>query len=354
MVADLDDVGAFRLLDHEDMLRCIRELPQQCRDAWSYGAEFVLPPRYRYPKDVVILGMGGSAIGGSVLSDVVRNCCPVPVLVNRDYTLPAFVDQQTLVIACSYSGDTEETLLALEAGLSRQSMLVAISGGGALEKRATDLGIPLWPIRYVSQPRAALGYFVIPLLSILHKSGLIPDPAADIADAVAHMETIQAEIDVDVPTATNPAKQLALKLHGRMPVVYGAEHLSAAARRWKGQFNENAKSWSFFEVIPELNHNSVAGYGGPDWVQDKFIVIVLASGMFYPRNQARLQATQEMLAKFGVPCVTFKARGKSVLAQVLSAIHFGDYVSYYLAMLYGVRPSPVDNITALKKRLQTS
>ncbi|MBC7264279.1 MAG: bifunctional phosphoglucose/phosphomannose isomerase [Chloroflexi bacterium] len=354
MVTDLDDADAFRRLDPEDMLRCIRELPQQCRDAWAYSAEFALPPRYRYPKDVVVLGMGGSAIGGSVLSDAVRNCCPVPVLVNRDYTLPAFVDQQTLAIACSYSGDTEETLCAFEDALARQSMVAVISGGGALSKRAVDLGIPLWPIRYVSQPRAALGYFVIPLLSILHKSELIPDPGTDFADAVAEMEALQSKIDASVPTAANPAKQLALKLHGRVPIIYGAEHLTAAARRWKGQLNENAKSWSFFEVIPELNHNSVAGYRGPDWVQDKFIVIGFASDLFSPRNQVRLQVTQEMLAEFGVPCVSLKARGKSILAQILSTIYFGDYVSYYLAMLYGVHPSPVDNITALKKRLRAS
>jgi len=328
---DLDNVASYRELDPDDMLGRISELPMQCRDAWANAQSLDLPESYRRAGKVIFLGMGGSAIGGALLNDLVRYECAVPILINRDYTVPACVDAQTLAIASSYSGNTEETLMSLEQVVEQGAMVLAITTDGKLAQRARELKAPLLTFNYKSSPRAALGYSFISLLGVMCRLGLVPDKAADLSEAITVMEDWQTEIKESVPLEKNAAKQLATRLHGHLPVVYGANYLSEVARRWKTQFNENAKHWSFFEQFPELNHNAVVGY--------------------HPRNRVRAQVTQEILEQRGVAYQVVEARGASPLAQVLSIIHFGDYVSYYLALLNGTDPSPVDTISYLKKRL---
>ncbi|MDY7042084.1 MAG: bifunctional phosphoglucose/phosphomannose isomerase, partial [Chloroflexota bacterium] len=230
-------------------------------------------------------------------------------------------------------------------------MLLAITTDGKLARRARELKAPLLTFSYESAPRAALGHSLITLLGVLCKLGFVPDKAADLDEAIAVMEGWQVEIKETVPLNKNAAKQLASSLHGKLPVVYGANYLSEVARRWKGQFNENAKHWSFFEQFPELNHNAVVGYRWPDDLAAKITVILLSSALDHPRNRVRAQVTQEILAQRGVAHQVVEARGASPLAQVLSIIHFGDYASYYLALLNGADPSPVDTISYLKKRL---
>ncbi|MCR4408633.1 MAG: bifunctional phosphoglucose/phosphomannose isomerase [Anaerolineae bacterium] len=348
---DLDNVSSYKKLDPDDMLGRISELPRQCRDAWDNAQSLDMPESYRRANKIIILGMGGSAIGGALLSDLVRFECAVPILVNRDYTVPACMDRQTLAIASSYSGNTEETLISLEQAIKQEAMLLAVATGGKLAERARELQAPLLLFNYKSMPRAALGHSLILLLGVLCKLGLVPDKTADLDEAIAVMENWQTEIKESVPLAKNTAKQLATRLYGKLPVVYGANYLSEVARRWKGQFNENSKNWSFFEQFPELNHNAVLGYQWPAALVEKVVVIFLSSALDHPRNRVRMQVTQEILARQGVQYEVVEARGESPLAQVLSIIHFGDYVSYYLALLNGADPSTVDTISYLKKRL---
>ena len=348
---DLDNVASYRELDPDDMLGRISELPMQCRDAWANAQSLDLPESYRRAGKVIFLGMGGSAIGGALLNDLVRYECAVPILINRDYTVPACVDAQTLAIANSYSGNTEETLMSLEQVVEQGAMVLAITTDGKLAQRARELKAPLLTFNYKSSPRAALGYSFISLLGVMCRLGLVPDKAANLSEAITVMEDWQAEIKETVPLEKNTAKQLASRLHGHLPVVYGANYLSEVARRWKTQFNENAKHWSFFEQFPELNHNAVVGYQWPADLAEKIVVILLSSASDHPRNRVRAQVTQEILEQRGVAYQVVEARGASPLAQVLSIIHFGDYVSYYLALLNGTDPSPVDTISYLKKRL---
>ena len=348
---DLDNVASYRELDPDDMLGRISELPMQCRDAWANAQSLDLPESYRRAGKVIFLGMGGSAIGGALLNDLVRYECAVPILINRDYTVPACVDAQTLAIASSYSGNTEETLMSLEQVVEQGAMVLAITTDGKLAQRARELKAPLLTFNYKSSPRAALGYSFISLLGVMCRLGLVPDKAADLSEAITVMEDWQTEIKESVPLEKNAAKQLATRLHGHLPVVYGANYLSEVARRWKTQFNENAKHWSFFEQFPELNHNAVVGYQWPADLAEKIVVILLSSALDHPRNRVRIQVTQEILEQRGVAYQVVEARGASPLAQVLSIIHFGDYVSYYLALLNGTDPSPVDTISYLKKRL---
>ncbi len=354
---DLDNWALFREIDPDDMLGRITELPQQCRHAWANVQSLELPPEYRQVNRIVVLGMGGSAIGGDLLRALAEPECAVPIVTNRDYTLPAFVNAETLVIASSYSGNTEETLSAFAQARERGAKLLAITTDGKLAQRAQELGVPLLTFRYQSQPRAALGYSLVSLIGVIQKLGFIGDKEADLEEAVVVMESLQEEIRETVPCSLpspvteNPAKQLAKRLYGHLPVIYGSGYLAEVAHRWKTQFNENAKSWSFFEPLPELNHNAVVGYQFPEELAERILVVMLVSSLDHSRNKARFQVTQEILAQRGIAYETIEAHGGSPLAQMLSAIHFGDYVSYYLALLYEVDPTPVKTINYLKERL---
>jgi glucose/mannose-6-phosphate isomerase len=350
-VTDLDKRHVFCKTDPRDMLARISELPQQCRDAWANAQNLQWPAEYRQAEAVVILGMGGSAIGGDLLRTLLESECPVPITVNRDYTVPAFVNGRTLAIASSYSGDTEETLAALEAARQTGAMLLAIATGGKLAARARELNIPLLTFDYRSQPRAALGHSIVALIGIICRLGLVSDKATDLDEAVAVMESWQREINEAIPLAENAAKKLAVELHEHLSVVYGAGHLSQVARRWKGQFNENAKAWAFFEQLPEMNHNALAGTEFPADLAEKIVAVMLTSSLDHPRTRVRFQITQEVFHQRGVSCEVVEARGSSRLAQMLSAVHFGDYVSFYLAMLYGVDPTPLEVVDYLKQRL---
>ena len=348
---DLDNWTLFHQIDPDDMLGRIAELPQQCRDAWANVQGLELPAEYRRVNRVVALGMGGSAIGGDLLRVLAEPECALPIVTNRDYTVPAFVNADTLVIASSYSGNTEETLSAFQEVRQRGAALLAITTNGKLAQQARELGAPLLTFRYQSQPRAALGYSLVSLIGVMQRLDFIGDKAADLEEAIAVMEALQEEIRETVSVTENLAKQLARRLHGRLPVIYGSGYLGEVAHRWKTQLNENAKAWSFFEQLPELNHNAVVGYQFPKELAERILVVMLASSLDHPRNKARFQVTQEILTRHGIAYETIEARGKSPLAQMLSAIHFGDYVSFYLAMLYEVDPTPVQAIGYLKERL---
>ena len=349
---DLDNWALFHEIDPDDMLSRIAGLPQQCHDAWANVQSLELPPEYRQVNKIVVLGMGGSAIGGDLLRALAESECAVPIAINRDYTVPAFVNAETLVIASSYSGNTEETLSAFKEAGKRGAALLAITTGGKLAQQARESGLPLLTFCYKSQPRAALGYSLVSLIGVVQKLSLIASKAADLEEAVVVMEALQKEIKETVTVTENPAKQLARRLYGHLPVVYGAGYLAEVARRWKTQFNENSKAWCFYEQLPELNHNAVVGYQFPEELAERIVVVMLSSPLDHPRNKARFQVTQEILAKRGIAYEIIEARGQSPLAQMLSAIHFGDYVSYYLALLYEVDPTPVTVINYLKKRLE--
>ena len=348
---DLDSPASFAVYDPKGMLAHITALPEQCERAWSESAGINLPEKFRRATGILILGLGGSAIGGDLLRCLVSSECLVPVVLHRDYGLPSWVDKGTLVIACSYSGNTEETLSSFEAAAQTGASLLALTTGGKLLRRANELGVVSYCYHYESQPRAALGYSLLTLLRVMERLGFVSDKSPDVAEAVAVMGSWLAEIGPCVPVASNAAKELAKRLYRKLPVIYGAEHLAEVARRWKGQFNENSKSWAVFDVAPELAHNTVAGYQSPARLAALAHTVVLTGPSLHPRVLARLQFARELLCSRGFSSQVVESRGKSRLAQALSLVLFGDLVSYYLGMLYGVDPWEIANIDAMKHRL---
>jgi glucose/mannose-6-phosphate isomerase len=342
------DLGA---LDPSGMHERVAELPSQLKDAWQLIAGLTLPKEYLSPENVIVLGMGGSAIGGDLVRALCEQRTSVPILVCREYQVPAFVGPRSLVIASSYSGETEETLSAMDEAIARGARCVAVGTGGRLVERAHDAGIPVVQFSYRSAPRAALGYSFMCLAGILRAAGLLQLVEAEVDEAFSTMTALQEGLRPEVPASENEAKQLAHALHGRVPVVYGAGPFAEVARRWKGQFNENSKGWAFFEQMPELNHNAVLGYTNPRAAGGLMCVVMLRSPADHPRVSIRFDITAQILHEHGVPVLSAWARGKGILAQMFSLILLGDYVSLYLAYLYATDPSPVPEIVFLKESL---
>ena len=347
----LDDLAAYQRIDPQGMLACIRDLPRQCRAAWQEAQTLELPDDYRDIDKVVILGMGGSAIAGDFVRSLVDLESPVPIFSNRAYELPLLVDGRTLLIASSYSGNTEEVLSSFERGLGTGAKKVVITTGGRLLTTARANGVPAFVFHYESEPRAALGYGIMPLLAIAQKVGIVADKDEDVDEAIAAMVGLATRIDETVPLDRNPAKQLAQRLHQRLPVIYSAGILAQVARRWKGQLNETSKMWCFYEELPEANHNALVGYGLPKEIAAKALVVFLRAPSLHPRILLRYELTQTALEEAGVESATVDAEGKSPLAQIMSAVLFGDWVSLYLAVLNGVAPAPTPPIAKLKDRL---
>ena len=348
---DLDNQNAMEKLDVEGMLGHVAALPGQCRDAWSLTRNLELPVRHFRADKIVIVGMGGSAIGGDLAASVAAPKSPIPIAVRRSYDLPAYVDRQTLVIASSYSGNTEETLTAFRTARGRGCPLAAIATGGKLAELAAEWNMPLISFDYQSQPRAALGYMFVSLLGIFRAMGVVGRLEEEMDGALAFLEAEGAHLAPGVPQAQNPAKQLAASLVGRLPVVIGAGPMEPVARRWKSQFNENSKGWSYFEAMPEMNHNAVSGIHCPAEIAELTTVLFLSNLGLHPRNRLRLELTQEVLEGQGVACQQIPIQGENRLAQILLAVQLGDFTSTYLALLNGTDPTAISDIVGLKQRM---
>lgn len=351
MSIHLDNVLAMRQADPQDMLGWVERFPQQVEDAWKRAQAIKLPESHRGKRHVVVLGMGGSAIGGDLLAALMATEAPVPVSVVRGYTLPAWVGSDTLVIASSYSGNTEETLTGFEEALRRGAAVVALTTGGKLARRAQQAGVPVVIFPGGGQPRAAIGYSWILLLGIMEALGYYQVPAEARAEAAHILEEVNSANAPDVPEARNPAKQYAQKLYDHIPVVFGAEHLAPVARRWKTQFNENSKQWAAFDEMPELDHNTIVGTKAPAGLGQRVAVITLESSADHPRVKARWDITADILKRSGLPLIRVEAPGDHRFTQMLALIHLGDFISVYLAFLNGCDPSEIDNINYLKEAL---
>lgn len=350
---NLDDLVRFKKLDTLNMLGEIDGLPDQLRSAWDLGQTQPLP-EIKDIHRVVITGMGGSAIGADLVTALIMDACPVPVSVHRDYGLPAFAKgKETLVIASSHSGNTEETLDAFDTALKNNCSIMVISTGGELAKRAKENNLPVWTFDHKGQPRAAVGFSFGLLLSLFARLKLIPDPAKDVDEALAAMQKSQAHLRADVPAANNPAKRYAGQLMGRWVTVMGAGILAPVARRWKGQMNEVAKAGANFEFLPEADHNTLAGTVNPEEVLNPHtMTLFLRSPSDHPRNRLRSDLTRTGLMLEGMNTDFVDARGESPLAHMWTLILFGDYMAYYLAMAYGVDPTPVTALENFKKALK--
>ena len=345
---NLDNLQEIQEIDKESMQAEIDGLPEQLENAWLSGLRQPLPAIAK-PTQVLIAGMGGSAIGADLVAGYVEPDCGVPVFVLRDYTLPAWAKGlNTLVITSSHSGNTEETLSVYDQAVAANCQIIAITRGGKLGERARENGHPVWTFQHDGQPRSAVGFSFGLLLALFFRLGLVPDQSQNMATALQAMRAQKSSLQVDSPVHQNPAKRLAGQLVGRWVAVIGSGVLAPVARRWKGQLSEVAKAWAQFEFLPEADHNTLAGTQNPEEVLSKTTVVFLRSPSDHPRNRLRSELTMRGFMLAGMGTDFYEAKGDNRLAHLWTTLHFGDYVSYYLALSYEVDPTPIPAIQDLK------
>lgn len=346
---NLDDLDLFKKLDTLNMLGEIDNLPEQLAFAYQLGMKHDLPD-WKDFRQVVIAGMGGSAIGADLLASYCGSLAPIPVSVHRDYGLPFYArGAETLVICSSHSGNTEETLDAFEAAHKARCRIIAVCTGGELAKRAKENHIPVWTFEHTGQPRAAVGFSFGLLLAMFERLGFIPFQTDAVDNAVASMKRTQQHLKADVIAAKNPAKRYAGQLMGRWVTIMGSGLLSVVARRWKGQINEIAKAGANFEFLPEADHNTLAGTENPEETLNAHtMTIFLCAPSDHPRNHLRSELTRKAFMLEGLNTDFIEARGDTPLAHMWTTILFGDYMAYYLAMAYGVDPTPIKSLVDFK------
>jgi glucose/mannose-6-phosphate isomerase len=349
-VTELDDRALLARVDPSGMAALIAGLPEQARAAWEAGQAWPLPAGFTTPQRVVLLGMGGSAIGADVAATLAARWGRVPVQVVRGYTPPT-LDERTLVIACSYSGETEETLEAFQQALPQAGMRLAVTSGGRLARLAEQLGYALFRFDFPAPPRAAFGWALFPLLAIFQRLGVIALEPATVDAALRELARCAEDWGVAVPEERNAAKQLARRIAERVTVVLGPDLLEVAARRWAGQLNENAKQWALHAALPEADHNLMVGFPGPAVAREALHALLLDAAALHPRNRLRVQLTARALDEADVPHDELLIGGAEPLDTLLRACYLGDWVSLYAALLHEVDPYPVAVIDWLKQAL---
>jgi glucose/mannose-6-phosphate isomerase len=350
----LDRSDRWAAVDPASMRTLLEGFPEQVRAAVRSCRNVTVPA----PGDVrslVVTGLGGSAIGGDLVQSVAGGHLGIPYVVNRDYDLPRFVGRSTLVIACSYSGNTEETLSAYSQAKSAGASILCITSGGQLDARAKEDGYPVFPMPGGLPPRAALGHSFFTLIGALQALGLIPDMTGSIEETVVLLESLRNQYRAANPEPLNMAKRIAHSLHGRIVAIYGSSAiLGATAFRWRSQIEENAKTLALHHVLPEMNHNELVGWRFPDAALRQVSVLLLRDREDHPQVQRRFELTKEIISGKAGALHELWTEGESILARVMSLIYLGDYVSLYLSYLNEVDPTPVDVIDYLKKKLSDS
>ncbi len=326
----------------QTMLQLISAFPQHLTAALDICTKTSLNPPKLAPKNVVITGLGGSGIGGTIVADLLADQSPVPIFVNKDYHLPAFVGADTLVIACSYSGNTEETLMAMAEALEAGAEVATITSGGTMGKRADEAGLNKIVVPGGNPPRSMLGYALIALLYYAKHYGLGE------VNLDAEIPAIARQLNEEVEELKTQTAQLAEKLQGKTVATYAASGMGGIATRWRQQLNENAKMPGWDAEVPEMNHNELVGWDGGN---DSYAAVFLASNYDYERNQRRMQINRELILPHTPHVFEVWAKHGSKLAEAVYLIHYGDWLSYYLSELNKVDIMDIKAIDYLKSEL---
>ncbi len=347
----LDQPDRWKSVDPRSMYALIESFPEQIRAAAKTAQDLDIhePGNARV---VIVTGLGGSAIAGDLVRSIAGSSLRLPLIVNRDYDLPGFVDSSSMVIACSYSGNTEETLSAYRQAHRAGASVLCITSGGQLESMAKADGYPVFRLPGELPPRAALGYSLTTLLIALQKTKMVPNMESSTQEAIKLLAKLRERYGKASPESGNPAKLLANSLYDKVVAVYGSSGMmDAVAFRWRTQIEENAKTLSLHQALPEMNHNELVGWKYPEDVLRRIGVVLLRDKGDHPQTQRRFELTRDVIAGKAGALHEIWSEGESPFARILSAIYLGDFVSLYMAYLNGTDPTPVAVIDFLKKNL---
>ncbi len=350
---NLDDLKTINNIDKSSMLGLIDNFPSQCEEAVKIGMDFERYQVSSHINTIVISGLGGSAIGGDILKRFMEQKIKIPIIVNRSYDLPNFVNENTLIFTVSYSGNTEETISVFNKALKSNARIIALTSGGALAELSRKHNVPCITIPEGLPPRASLAYLFFPLLIFLQNSGILTgDIFPDINEAIDVLKETRLNFVASQPIKYNQAKQLAIKLFNRVPVIYGSCSLTGAiSLRWRNQINENAKTFAIHNIFPEINHNEIMAWATLERFTSGFYVVILQDKDDIDRIKKRIKITKDMISSKVSGISELYSQGNSILARLFSLIYMGDFVSFYLAILYGIDPIPTPEIDLLKREL---
>ncbi len=337
----LDDPSYIAQFDHSNSLAIVAGQAMQLREQYEIDVPDVKPQR------LVLAGMGGSALAAEFVKSWLSDKLPVPFEIIRDYSLPKYVDENTLVFVSSYSGNTEETLAAFEQAKAAGAAIVVVTAGGKLEEQGSEYGFVRIPAGL--QPRVAVLYGVKAIAVLLEELKLVDGLVDDLEVAAEWLLEEVSIFAANVPEKDNPAKQIAKQLVGHPVVVYGGPTLAMVALKWKINFNENAKQQAFWYPLPEFNHNEFTGWYHPKG--SSLRVVQLHSSLDNPRIAKRYEVSNRLLSGVMPAPVIVEAHGQTRLQQMLWTLLLGDFVSLYAAFLNQVDPTPVDLVEKLKKEL---
>ncbi len=323
------------------MKELVQNFSAQLREAKTIADKALVTPGKNI-QNIVISGLGGSGIGGSIVSELIADSCSVPVIINKDYHLPAFVNASTLLIISSYSGNTEETLSAMEQGMAKQAQIVCISSGGKVLELAKQHQFDFIEIPGGFPPRSCIGYSLVQLLKVMVNKGFAK------ASLFTDLEKAIQLLDHDSSSIKKEAQDIATKLKGKLPVIYSLGTSEGVAVRFRQQINENSKMLCWHHTFPEMNHNELVGWTEKN---DSLVVLTFHTSFDFKRTLKRYEVCKPIFQKFSSGVIDISAKGESKLEQFLYLIHIGDWISCYIADLKGIDPVEVNVINHLKSEL---
>lgn len=335
----------IKKLDKSNLLGSIELLGKQCAEAWRDVKKIKIPASYRGVENIVISGMGGSALGGHLIQSLFAKKLKVPIEIVRGYTLPSYVGPKTLLILSSYSGNTEETLTAAAEGKKRKAKIVGLAAGGKLAKFLQKNNYPAYIFKTTynpsNQPRMGLGYSIFGQIGLLAKCGLLKIDGKEIDHAlgISYRKNSQAE-------------NFAKKLQNKIPLFVASEFLLGNAHVFANQINENAKCFATYFELPELNHHLMEGLKNPAANRKNIVFLLINSDLYLPRNQKRYKILKEVLRRNKIDFIEYRPEAKTKLQQSMETLLFSSYFSFYLAMEYNLNPSPVPWVDFFKKELE--
>lgn len=352
----LDDILSIGKLDSGKILESIKLFGNQMQQVWNDFSALDIPSSCKLAKNLVVSGMGGSALGGRVVDSFLLDRLRAPIEISTEYRLPSYVNKESLVIVSSYSGNTEETLSSFNDCLSRGATVFVISSGGELSKLAKENNVPAYIFTPTcnpsGQPRMGLGYSIAAILSLLAKCEFLNFSQDDFKSVLDFSNRLNSEFNERVNESQNTAKLIADKLQQRVPILVASEHLTGCIHAFKNQLNENSKTFSYNFDLPELNHHLMEGLKYPAKIREIFHFCFIESDLYSPRVRARYPVTKTVLDKNGFSYSSYKLTGGSKMLQVFEIIILGMYVSFYLAMLNGIDPAPIPWVDFFKDELK--
>jgi glucose/mannose-6-phosphate isomerase len=346
----LDQPEEIEAIDKGGILKMCERMPHFGREAFEQAKRMAIS--LEKPHNIIIAGMGGSAIGGELLRSWLRDTSKTSISVSRSYTLPAYADDRSLVVAISYSGETEETLNSFLEAVERRCMVVTITSGGHLKRFSESLGVPCVTVPEGLVPRAAIAHMFFPLVFLMDRAGVVKETEEEVEESLRVLRKVSDENSPKTPLKNNKAKKLALALEGKIPIIYGFGQYRAVAQRLKCQFNENSKIPSYFEAFPELDHNEIVGWEAAKDITKHFALLILRDPKEPTEIKHRIEITKEIASAKVARILEIKAQGHRKLARLLSTMHLGDFASVYLALLRGVDPSQTISIDNLKREMK--